>query len=186
MSNSASSDDDDATPRPQASLVDAMFSGEPAEAGDKDAGTLLAGLPYAKEIGIRLLSAENGEATLSIPYDERLIGDPDTGVISGGVVTSLLDTCGGVAVMASPTKPGSVATLDLRIDYMRPAKPGATVFAHARCFRETTLITFVTAVAYQSSPDEPIATAIGAFRVDGRAKPKTPAKIDAAKTDAAS
>ena len=91
---------------------------------------------------------------------EGLVGDPETGVIHGGVVTALLDTCAGVACINSPTKPQSVATLDLRIDYMRPATPRQTLLAHAVCHRETKLITFVRAIAFHEDPAQPVASAI--------------------------
>lgn len=136
--------------------------------GEDGDGKPLKGLPFAEELGIRLHKAADGEALLSIPYDERLIGDPTSGVIHGGVVTSLLDTCAGVAVIHSPTQPKSTATLDLRIDYMRPATAGRTLYARAVCYRETRLITFVRGVAFHDDPDDPVANAIGAFMVDGR------------------
>lgn len=139
-----------------------------------EAGAPLSGLPFAAALGIRVIRAEAGQALLSIPYDEVLIGDPATGVLHGGVVTSLLDTCGGVAVMQSPTRPSSVATLDLRIDYMRPATPREAIYAHAACFRETRLITFVRASAFHRDPSEPVATAVGAFMVESRRFPAGP------------
>lgn len=145
--------------------------------GGPGAGDLMVGLPFAADLGVRVLQIGGGEATLSIPYDARLIGDPDTGVIHGGAVTALLDTCAGAAVMASPTGASGVATLDLRIDYMRAATPGATIIAHASCYRETRLISFVRAVAYHDDPDAPIAAAFGAFTVENRARP--PKKSDA-------
>jgi hypothetical protein len=64
-----------------------------------------------------------------VPYDEKLIGDPDTGVIAGGVVTALLDHACGQAVHTGLTEFKTIATLDLRIDYMRPAEPGRDIFA---------------------------------------------------------
>ncbi len=88
-------------------------------------GEAITGLPFSREIGMRLHRAGDGVAVLSVPYDERLVGDPETGVLHGGVITALLDTAGGWAVMAAAATLRSTATLDLRIDYMRPATVSA-------------------------------------------------------------
>lgn len=143
----------------------------PPQPVDPTGGALLEGLPFAKALGIRLLSAGEGAAVLSIPYAPEIVGDPETGVIHGGAVTTLLDTCAGVAAMASPTQPGSVATLDLRIDYLRPATPGRYVVAEARCAHETRSVTFVHAIAHDGDAAAPVAMAIGAFMVEGRRRP---------------
>ena len=134
--------------------------------GDAGEGALMEGLPFSREIGMRLHSAADSVAVLSVPYDERLVGDPRTGVMHGGMVTALLDTACGSAVMASPERLRSTATLDLRIDYMRPAEPGKAVMARAECYRMTRTIGFARAVAYHESPDEPIASAAGTFILD--------------------
>lgn len=136
------------------------------EAPPDDPGEIMTGLPHSREIGMRLHSSQQGIAVLSVPYDERLIGDPQTGVLHGGVVTALLDTACGSAVMSMPEKLRAVATLDLRIDYMRPATVGATVFARAECYRMTRSIGFTRAVAYHENPEDPIASAAGAFMVE--------------------
>jgi uncharacterized protein (TIGR00369 family) len=109
-------------------------------------------LPFGHEIGMRLHQAEAGVAVLSVPYDARLIGDPETGVLHGGVITALLDTACGWAVMASPAKLQATATLDLRIDYMRPATAGEAVFSRAECYRLTRSVGFARAVAYHTDP----------------------------------
>lgn len=130
---------------------------------DEEDGTLMSAIPHSAELGMRLISREADVAVMMIPYDPRLIGDPETGVMHGGAITALLDTCCGTAVMMSSKKPSSTATLDLRINYMRPATPERAVYAHAHCYRATRSVGFVRAVAYHEDRDDPIATASAAF-----------------------
>lgn len=129
-------------------------------------GELMTGLPHSREIGMRLHRSTGGKALLSVPWAERLEGDPEQGVLHGGVITALLDTASGSAVMSMPVKLRSAATLDLRIDYMRPATKGMTVYAAAECYRMTRSIGFTRAVAYHDDPEDPIASAAGAFMIE--------------------
>ena len=136
------------------------------EAPPDDEGEVMNAMPHGREIGMRLHWSKEGKSRLSVPYDERLIGDPETGVLHGGVITALLDTACGSAVMSAPGKITAVATLDLRIDYMRPASAGQTVYAEAECYRMTRSIGFTRAVAYHDDSSDPIASAAGAFMVE--------------------
>lgn len=129
-------------------------------------GVLVEGLPHSRELGMRMHFTGAGKAVLSVPWDARLIGDPATGVLHGGVITALLDTACGAAVMCVPEKLRSIATLDLRIDYMRPATKGQTVLCEATCYRTTRSIGFTRAVAFHDDPSDPVATASGAFILD--------------------
>ena len=123
-------------------------------------------VPHAKAVGMTVVSVERGTAMLKLPYDERLVGNPDTGVVHGGVITTLLDNSCGIAVGASLNEMRPIATLDLRIDYMKPATPKLDIFARAECYKMTANIAFVRASAYHDDPDDPIATAVGAFMLN--------------------
>jgi uncharacterized protein (TIGR00369 family) len=98
-----------------------------------------------------------------LPYSEKLIGDPQTGVVHGGVITGLLDHASGIAVVAQLRQPMAVATLDLRIDYMRPAKPHQDILAECECLRVTHEVAFVRGIAHQGDMANPIALSTGAF-----------------------
>jgi len=126
---------------------------------------LFAAMPHFKALGMELGEIGDGKATISMPYDKRFIGDPETGVISGGAVSALMDTSSGAAVMCHPTGTMGTATLDLRIDYMRPATPGQRITARAECYHVTRTVAFVRATATDDDVDRPVATATGTFTI---------------------
>ena len=125
-------------------------------------------IPHARALGMQILEIADGMAEISMPYDERFIGDPKTGVIHGGAVSALMDTCGGAAVMSHPDAPAGTATIDLRIDYMRAATPGQTITARAEVYHITRSVAFVRATAFDNDKERPVATASGAITVEGK------------------
>lgn len=137
---------------------------------DKMARQFMEALPFSRALEMRLDALGGGQATVSMPYNPALIGDPATGVIHGGAVSALLDTCSGAAVLSHPEQTHASATIDLRIDYMRSAKPGQRITAEAECYHVTRSVAFIRATARDEEPDgPPVATATGAFTFSRKA-----------------
>src|SRR3984885_16266956 len=120
---------------------------------------------YGAISGLQLDRAAPGEAWSSLQYRPVFVGDTATGVLHGGVVTAMLDESCGMAVQLALDGARAIATLDLRIDYQKPATPGLDIMAHSICYRVTRSIAFVRSTAFQGSEDDPVATATACFMV---------------------
>lgn len=118
-------------------------------------------LAQCQELGIKVVSARENELILELPYSEKIIGNPDSGVIHGGAITTLMDTTAGAGVLCAMPEFELCPTLDLRVDYMRQAKPGQSVFARASCYRRTNNILFMRCEAYQI--DRTVAHCVATF-----------------------
>jgi uncharacterized protein (TIGR00369 family) len=122
----------------------------------------IARLPHALALGIELVAFDrSGHCVLRLPWREDLVGNPETGILHGGVITALLDTLGAACVLARECLPQ--ATLDLRIDYLRPAQPRQVLIGEADCFRVTRHIAFVRGVCHQGDPSHAVANVTAAF-----------------------
>lgn len=127
-------------------------------------------VPHNKALGMELIGLSKGEAVFKLPYDAKLIGNPDTGVLHGGAITALLDACSGASVFAALPEWQPIATLDLRIDYQRAGDVGRDIVARATCYKVTRNVAFTRAVAYHDDPEDPVATAVGTFMLGTKAK----------------
>lgn len=140
--------------------------------------TWLCQIPHAKTLGFQFVQGERGRATMMLPYDERLVGNRKTGVLHGGVITSLVDTTSALSIFSMLEAPCGFPTLDLRIDYLRPATPGLPVYCSAECYRLTREIAFTRATAYQDDQAQPVAYSVGTFmRGNSFAEPNSPKEV---------
>lgn len=139
------------------------------------------GIPHCGALGIRVIKISRAETILALPYNPDFVGDPASGVLNGGVVTSLVDTVCGMAVFAALRKMQGIATLDLRIDYLKPARAEAELHASATVYRLTRTIAFVRAHAYHpDKPEDSVASCVAAFMIGSSDRPPLPANAQAA------
>lgn len=122
-----------------------------------------AAIPHSVVLSIEPVEVTAEHVTARIPYKEELVGNPNTGVIHGGVITTLVDQTSGAAVIAVLDPPEVVATLDLRLDHLQPAQPQQPIWARAQCYKLTRHIAFVRCVVYQDPLAAPIATSMSTF-----------------------
>jgi len=120
-------------------------------------------IPYMQAVGARYIGRDANGVSLSLGYREDLIGDPHSRVLAGGVVTALLDHGCGLAVWEALGEFKPIVTLDLRIDYMRPATPERDLIICARCYKLTRSVGFVHAFAHDGDLTDPVAAAQSAF-----------------------
>ena len=118
---------------------------------------------HCKVLGITVEAIGDRQVTLSLPYSEKIVGNPATGVIHGGALTTLLDSCCGLSVSVALEGKKFAPTLDLRIDYMTAAKPDKTLYARAEAYRVTRNIVFTRGIVYQEDDERPVAHCVGTF-----------------------
>ena len=133
-------------------------------------------IPHNKALGLKVVAVARGLASMQLDWREELVGNPETRVLAGGPLTAMLDGCCGMAVATMLKEPMPFATLDLRIDYAKPAVPGRPVIAEAECYRMTRSVAFTRAFAHQGDPKDPVAAAAGTFMLGTKGK-VTPAHL---------
>lgn len=118
---------------------------------------------HGAALGFELTKIGRGEVEMTFPYKSEVVGNPVTGVIHGGVIVSLLDTCCGCAAITTLTRSMVTPTMDLRLDYMHPAEPYKPVFVSAKVYRDTSNVVFCRGSAWQDDQENPIAHCVATF-----------------------
>jgi uncharacterized protein (TIGR00369 family) len=148
----------------------AADEGIDADARDKASAIvrqILDNIPQIKALGARFLRFGPSWIELELPYAPHLVGFPETGVVAGGAIYTLMDNACGFAVSAAKGGWVPTATIDLRIDYLKPATPGLTIIGRAEAYKLTRKIAFVRGTAYHDDPARAIAHVTGTFFIAG-------------------
>ncbi len=126
-------------------------------------------MSYVRQVGhggaLGIAYHDHGEdwAELSLPYSEQLIGVAESGIIASGPIISLMDMATSIAIWIRVGQFRHQATLDLRVDYLRPATPGHTIIGRGECYGVTRSVGFVRGLAHDGDPGNPVAHVTGTF-----------------------
>jgi uncharacterized protein (TIGR00369 family) len=118
---------------------------------------------FLRALGGELIEFSEGRGRIRLPYAAHLVGDPRSGAVHGGVLTALLDQACGMAIGSALRAPKGMATLDLRVDHMKASAPEIDIIVEAECIKIAHEVAFARAHAFQTSPDNRLAMATGAF-----------------------
>ena len=121
---------------------------------------------HGRALGLEYRHSADDWIELALPWKEELVGVPEEGILATGAIVSLLDTCGGASVWMALGHFQPLVTIDLRLDYLRPAMRGETVIARCRCYKLTRQIAFVRGLAHSGDAERPIAQAAGTFMLN--------------------
>lgn len=118
---------------------------------------------HNKLIGTQYHAHGEGWCELALPYSEELVTDTDSGILASGPIFTLMDMATSLSIWLKTGIFQPQATLDLRIDYLRPAKPGQMVVGHGECYHVTRSIAFIRGHAHDGDPEKPIAHVAGTY-----------------------
>ena len=121
---------------------------------------------HGRALGLEYRSSGDHWVELALPWREELVGVPETGILASGAIVSLVDTAGGASVWKALGHFQPIVTIDLRLDYLRPAVKGETVVARCECYKLTRSIGFMRGVAHGGNDAHPIAQATGTFMLN--------------------
>ena len=122
-------------------------------------------LGHAGALGLGYVDHGEDWVELSLPYDEKLIGVPEGGIIASGPIVSLMDMATSMSIWIKLGHFRHQVTLDLRVDYLRPAVPGRTIIGRGECYGLTRSVGFVRGVAHDGDPADPVAHVSATFMV---------------------
>ncbi|WP_417316902.1 PaaI family thioesterase [Emcibacter sp.] len=122
-------------------------------------------IPHAKKLGLRFVETDGDAMIVEMPFQEAIVARKGSGIIANGAVTTMMDTALGAAVFKRLGEMRKLATLDLRMDFLRPCLPNHTVYSRTECIRLTREVAFARGVAWCDDPEKPVAQSMAAFSI---------------------
>lgn len=121
---------------------------------------------HGRALGLEYRASADNWIELALPWREELVGIEEEGILASGAIVSLLDTCGGGAIWMALGHFQPIVTIDLRLDYLRPALKGETIIARCECYKLTRQVAFIRGTAHGGDEKRPVAHATGTYMLN--------------------
>ncbi|MBT3703795.1 MAG: PaaI family thioesterase [Alphaproteobacteria bacterium] len=128
---------------------------------DGNPGAMDTAYPYAVYLGLQG-SLLDDQLVYSLPFDNKIVGNPLLPAIHGGVVGAFLESVALMTLMWELDVVQLPKTIDITFDYLRSAGP-KTTWAKAILTKRGRRVANVRVEAWQDDPQKPVAAAHGNF-----------------------
>jgi uncharacterized protein (TIGR00369 family) len=118
---------------------------------------------HSKMMGLSYHAHGDNWVELAMPYSTQLVSDSGTGILASGPIFTMMDMTATISLWLTTRSFQPQATLDMRIDYLRPAKPGNTIYGRGECYHLTKSVAFVRGQAHDGNPEKPVAHVTGTY-----------------------
>jgi len=104
-------------------------------------------VPFNKLLKMKVEECGEGFARIRIPFRDELVGDTRRPALHGGVISAVIDACGGLAVWTQFEVEDLISTVDLRTDYLRPG-PDCDICVESKVVRMGNRVSVVNTVVW--------------------------------------
>jgi uncharacterized protein (TIGR00369 family) len=119
-------------------------------------------IPYARFLGIQVVSLGQYRLLLKLPFDQKLVGNPMLPALHGGVLGAFLEIVAILQLVKEEGSDGLPKPINLTVDYLRSAGP-RDLFGRATITKRGRRVANVRVEAWQEDPEKPVAAAHGHF-----------------------
>lgn len=122
---------------------------------------ILAGVPIVQTLGMRC-DIKGDDMTAVLPFQDKLIGNFTIKALHGGAIGTFLEMTAMAQLFLDSDVERPARTINITVDYLRQGR-AEDLYARARVIKLGRRMASVTAEAWQSEKDKPVAALHGHF-----------------------
>ena len=112
-------------------------------------------IPFHEFLRLEIEELKEGYARLKLPFRNEFVGDVRRPAIHGGIISTLIDVSGGAAVWTHFNTDDGIATIDIRVDFLRPG-PDNDLVSESEVVRVGNRVAVVSTTVYTSADKDTV------------------------------